>query len=304
MLVTLKEILSESVAKNYAVPALNGHDFYTAQGCLLACEQMNRPLILLYAADFTFPADFRQDVHMRMLLEMARSSKIPVCVMVDHAGSYELCMQAIHYGCGGVMIDGSELPFEENVALVKKVVDAAHACGVSVEAEIGHVGGYEGTPDEGIAKPQFYTKPEEAEKFVELTGVDALAIAFGSNHGPYQGTPHLDIPRLKEIRDRIGPMPLVMHGGSGLPDEEFSKAVAGGINKINYISGMMINCANAMRKLSDDNAGKRLTSRQMLEVGMESVMEETKHILGVFNTQELTVPVSVTETVTARQFQG
>ena len=303
MLVTLKEILSETVAKKYAVPALNGHDFFTAQGCLLACEQMNRPLILMFAGDFTFPADFRQDVHLRMLLEMARSAKVPVCVMIDHAGSYELCMRAIHYGCGGVMIDGSTLPFEENVALVGKVVEAAHACGVSVEAEIGHVGGYEGTPDEGIAKPQFYTKPEEAERFANLTGVDALAVAFGSNHGPYQGTPHLDIPRLTEIRDRVGDLPLVLHGGSGLPDEEFSKAVAGGINKVNYISGMMINCADAMREFSNAQAGKRLTSRQMLEVGMESVVSETRHILEVFNTQTLTIPVSETETVTARRFQ-
>lgn len=303
MLVTLKEILSEAVEKKYAVPALNGHDFFTAQGCLLACEQENRPIILMYSGDFIFPYDFRQDVHLRMLLEMGRSSKVPVCVMVDHAGDYELCMRAIHYGCGGVMIDASELPFEENVAMVSKVVEAAHSCGVSVEAEIGHVGGYEGTPDEGIAKPQFYTKPEEAEEFAKRTGVDALAIAFGSNHGPYQGTPHLDIPRLQEIRKRVGDLPLVLHGGSGLPDEEFSKAVEGGINKVNYISGMMINCANAMRKLSDDNAGKRLTSRQMLEVGMESVMEETKHILEVFHTQPLSISMSEAENVTARRWR-
>ena len=303
MLVTLKEILSESVEKKYAVPALNGHDFFTAQGCLMACEQMNRPVILMYSADYTFPYDFRQDVHMRMLLEMGRSSKVPVCVMVDHAGDYELCMRAIHYGCGGVMIDASTKPFEENAAIVSEVVKAAHACGVSVEAEIGHVGGYEGTPDEGIAKPQFYTKPEEAEKFAELTQVDALAVAFGSNHGPYQGTPHLDIERLQEIRRRVGTLPLVLHGGSGLPDEEFSKAVANGINKVNYISGMMINCANAMRKLSDENAGKRLTSRQMFEVGLESVVEETKHILGVFNTQPLEIAVSESETVMSRRYR-
>lgn len=303
MLVTLKEILSESVAKKYAVPALNGHDFYTAQGCLMACEKANKPIILMYAADFTFPYDFRQDVHLKMLLEMGRCSTVPVCVMLDHAGSFEQCMQAIHYGCGGVMIDGSTLPFEENVALVKEVVRAAHDCGVSVEAEIGHVGGYEGTPDEGIAKPQFYTKPEEAERFVELTNVDALAVAFGSNHGPYQGTPHLDIPRLAEIRSRVGDLPLVLHGGSGLPDEEFSKAVAGGINKVNYISGMMINCANAMRKFSDENAGKRLTSRQLLEVGMESVVDETLHTLEIFNTQSLNIDSSKREYITARRYR-
>ena len=304
MLVTLKEILSEAVEKKYAVPALNGHDFYTAQGCLLAAEQMNRPIILMYAPDYTFPYDFRQDVHMKMLLEMGRSSKVPVCVIVDHAGSYEQCMQAIHYGCGGVMIDASTKEFDENVEIVKEVVKAAHSCGVSVEAEIGHVGGYEGTPDEGIAKPQFYTKPEEAERFVELTRVDALAVAFGSNHGPYQGTPHLDIPRLQEIRKRVGNIPLVLHGGSGLPDEEFTKAVENGINKVNYISGMQINCANAMRKLSDDNAGKRLTSRQLLEVGMDSVIEETKHILDIFHTQPLEIKVSESETVTAGRYRG
>ena len=111
------------------------------------------------------------------------------------------------------------------------------------------------------------------------------------------------IPRLQEIRKRVGDLPLVLHGGSGLPDEEFSKAVEGGINKVNYISGMMINCANAMRKLSDDNAGKRLTSRQMFEVGMESVMEETKHILEVFHTQPLSISMSEAENVTARRWR-
>lgn len=287
MLVTLKEILSESVEKKYAVPALNGHDLYTAQGCVLAAEQMGLPVIMMYSDDYTFPTDFPQDCYLRMLIEMARSAKVPVAVIIDHAGSFEMIMKAIHYGCTGVMIDGSTLPFEENVALVSKVVEAAHACGVSVEAEIGHVGGYEGTPDEGYAKPQYYTKPEEAEKFAELTGVDALAIAFGSNHGPYAGTPHLDIPRLEEIRRRVGGLPLVLHGGSGLPDSEFSKAVAGGINKVNYISGMQINCANAMRRLSDENKGKRLVSRQLLQAGIESVIEETKHIFKVFNTQPL-----------------
>ena len=287
MLVTLKEILSESVEKKYAVPALNGHDFFTAQPCLMACEEMNKPVILMYAADYTFPREFAQDVHMRMLLEMARSAKNPVSVIIDHAGSFDLIMQAIHYGVGGVMIDASEKPFEENVELVSKVVEAAHACGVSVEAEIGHVGGYEGTPDEGYAKPQFYTKPEEAEKFAELTGVDALAIAFGSNHGPYKGTPHLDIPRLEDIRSRLPELPLVLHGGSGLPDEEFRKAVAGGINKVNYISGMQINCADAMRAFAKENEGKKLTSRQLMEVGTQSIVEETKHILEIFNTQEL-----------------
>lgn len=303
MLVTLKEILSESVAKKYAVPALNGHDFFTAQGCLMACEEMNRPIILMYSADYTFPYDFRQDVHLRMLLEMGRSAKVPVCVIVDHAGDFEMCMRAIHYGVGGVMIDASTKSFDDNVATVREVVNAAHACGVSVEAEIGHVGGYEGTPDEGIAKPQFYTKPEEAEKFVELTNVDALAVAFGSNHGPYQGTPHLDIPRLQEIRSRVGNIPLVLHGGSGLPDEEFTKAVENGINKVNYISGMMINAANAMRKLSDENVGKKLTSRQMLEVGLDSVIDETKHILDIFHTQPLTIAESEYEAVKARRYR-
>lgn len=303
MLVTLKEVLSEAVAKKYAVPALNGHDFFTAQACLLACEEMNKPLILMYSGDFTFPYGFRQDVHMRMLLEMGRSSKVPVCVMIDHAGSYELCLRAIHYGCGGVMIDASTQPFNKNVEIVSEVVKAAHACDVSVEAEIGHVGGYEGTPDEGIAKPEFYTNPDEAEKFAELTKVDALAVAFGSNHGPYQGIPHLDIPRLQEIRRKVGDLPLVLHGGSGLPDVEFSKAVENGINKVNYISGMQINCANAMRKLSDENAGKRLTSRQMMEAGIESVMAETRHILKVFGTQTLAVPVSESETVTANRYR-
>lgn len=233
-LVTLKAILDEAKDKGYAVPAFDTVDIISVEAVLAAAEQMRRPVILMVPeAGLPF---IEMDSFFGLMVEKAKSAKVPVALELDHGKRFDVLMKAIHYGFTSVMIDGSDLPFDENVAVTKRIVEIAHAAGVSVEAEIGHVGGGEGNMENGTdVDESLYTKPEDAKRFAELTGVDALAIAFGTVHGLYKGTPKLDMERLERIK-RMVSVPLVMHGGSGVSDEEFKKAVKSGINKVNFFT--------------------------------------------------------------------
>ncbi len=233
-LVTLREILAAAKEGNYAVPAFDTLDHISAQAVIETAEAAERPVILM-VPEVALPM-INVDSFFGDLVRIAKNAKIPVALELDHGKSYDVLVKAIRNGFTGVMFDGSELPFEENVAMTKKVVEVAHAAGVSVEAEIGHVAGGEGNMEEGSEVDEsMYTKPEDAKKFAEETGVDALAIAFGTVHGVYKGTPKLDLERLAVIKDMVS-IPLVMHGGSGVSDEEFQKAVKAGINKVNFFT--------------------------------------------------------------------
>jgi len=171
-----------------------------------------------------------------MILAMANAAaeeiERPVALHLDHGGSYELAARCIEHGYTSVMIDGSKLPFGENCELTRKVVELAHNANVSVEGELGHVRHNDeiGTADNG----EFFTRPDDARKFVEETGVDSLAVAVGTAHGFYKGEVKLDFERLKQIKSVTGSTSLVLHGGSGVPDELLQKAIRCGISKINF----------------------------------------------------------------------
>jgi fructose-bisphosphate aldolase class II len=169
------------------------------------------------------------------LIWRARRSSVPVAVQVDHGESLGMVMQAIHHGFSSVMIDGSLLSLADNIAKTTKIVELAHAAGVSVEAEIGNVGGGEGSFEGTEVDVDKFTDPADAEAFVQATGVDAVAVAFGTVHGHYKGTPKLDFDRLRAIRAQVA-TPLVLHGGSGLTDEDFVKAIGCGIRKVNIFT--------------------------------------------------------------------
>ena len=200
-LVTLKEILRESIDKKYAVGAFDTFNPLMTEAILCAAEEEEKPVILMQIDHFF---DERRDhgVYFRNIINMIEHMKTPVCLMLDHGESIENCMRAIHLGFSAVMFDGSMLPYEENVRETKALVRAAHACGVSVEAEIGHVGGLEGEadPEGSVADGSGFTEPEMAERFAAETGVDALAVAFGTVHGKYRGEVNLDFARLAKIR--------------------------------------------------------------------------------------------------------
>lgn len=284
-LVSLKEILSESIEKRYAVGAFDTFDFVNTETILAAAEKKGLPVILM-VTEFSFDTP-ASDRFFADTVNRCRSSSVPVCMHLDHGSSYEAVVKAIHYGCSSVMIDGSSLPFEENIAVTKKVIDLARICGVSVEAEIGHVAGHEGNTDDGnVADETAYTNVEDAVRFYEATGVDALAVAIGTVHGVYKGTPRLDFDRLDSIRARV-PVPLVLHGGSGLSEDNFRTAIAHGISKVNFYTGMSLAAANAMREYL--NANKIADAGEAIEAGAKAATEILEKHMDIFGTQTLSL---------------
>ncbi|RHR30273.1 class II fructose-bisphosphate aldolase [Clostridium sp. AF19-22AC] len=285
MLVTLKEILSESVTGKYAVGAFDTMNPVFTEGILAAAETKNVPVIIM-VCDYSFTMPNAENF-MRDTIEKCRSAKVPVCVHLDHGPSIEAVMQAIHYGCTSVMIDGSSLPFQENIKLTKKVVELAHMCGVSVEAEIGHVAGHEAEVlGDHEADETAYTRLEDAATFYEATGVDALAVAIGTVHGIYKGEPKLNYERLKKLREAL-PCPLVMHGGSGLSPEHFKKAIECGINKVNFYTGMAVAAADVCRNYLMEN--ERADMTDVLEMAEESITGTVEKHLDIFGTKELVI---------------
>ncbi len=287
-LTTLKEILDIAAEKNYAVGAFGGMDLIAVETVLRTAEKRNTPVILLNT-QLTWRKGKERDAELffEAANAMMKAATIPVTMILDHGNGYDACMRAIGYGFRSVMFDGSSLPLEENARITRKIVEAAHAAGVSVEAEIGHVGGLEGhVGEEGsVADTALYTRPDEAEWFVEQTGVDALAVAIGSVHGIYRGTPKLDMKRLDQIRSRLGKLPLVLHGGSGIPDEGFREAVAHGINKINIYTGMVVSAGAKMRECIEEKQGRRVNFTELVTVGRAEMENVVNHHIDVFGTQ-------------------
>lgn len=287
-LVTLKEILSESIEKKYAVGAFNaiGPIPVYAESILSAAEKKGVPVIL-QIVEPTFD-DPHCDAYFHYLKNRCSASTVPVCLQLDHGTCYEVTMKAIHYGCTSVMLDASALPLEENIAMTRKVVEAAHAAGVSVEAEIGHVGGSgpEGNLKGNDIDTSAFTSVEDAKYFYEQTKVDALAIAFGTVHGIYKGEPHLDLERLAAVRKELE-VPLVMHGGSGMDAEKYRQAIENGINKINFYTGMAVAGEKAVKKMLDDAGGELVPFEYVLDAAQDAIQAVVEEHLDIFGTQPL-----------------
>jgi len=229
MLVTLREVLSRAEGGGYAVGAFNTNNMEIVQAIVESATEEKSPVILQASQGALKYAGIHYIVNMVRAAE--ETSEVPMVLHLDHGTSFEQTMLCIRYGFSSVMFDGSKLPLEENIAATKKVVDVAHAVGVSVEGELGKIGGTEDNVSVS-EREAFFTDPGEAERFVEETGVDALAIAIGTAHGPYKGEPKLDFDRLQEIKQRIN-IPVVLHGASGVPDQSIKKSISLGICKIN-----------------------------------------------------------------------
>lgn len=283
-LVTMKEVLSESIKKKYAVGAFDTMDHAFTEAILGAAEAKGTPIILMTVEGLFNAPHFER--FFKYMVNRCEASSIPVALHLDHGATFEGVMKGIRYGCTSVMLDGSSLPFDENIQLTKKVCDVAHACGISVEGEIGHVAGHEGNMLDGnIADASAYTKVEEAVRFVNETGVDALAVAIGTVHGVYKGTPKLDYDRLYEIRQAV-PTPLVMHGGSGLSPEAFKMAIAKGINKVNFFTGMSLGASQAAIKTIEERSGK-LFFGDIVNAGIKRATEIVSEHIEIFGTQPL-----------------
>ena len=247
MLTPFKEILENARNGKYAVGAFNCLSLENVMGTIQAAEELHAPVIL-QLAEVQFPYAPLEKMA-GLFLEAAQRATVPVAVHLDHGQSFETCVRAIKLGFNSVMFDGASLPFDENVAITRQVVQMARAVNVDVEAELGKVGdtgdGGEETGDSNTA--DVFTDVEESAKFIELTRVDALAIAIGNLHGKYVATPRLNIQRLKEIAGRNN-LPLVLHGGTGTSEEDFKACVHNGIAKINVATALQIAITNKIQQ--------------------------------------------------------
>jgi fructose-bisphosphate aldolase class II len=246
MLTTGKAILDVANEHSFAVPAFNISDWAMFKGIVEISEETNAPLIV-----GIHPDEVRH-IGREMItgvIERSHNSSVPIAIHWDHGATYEQILQAVRYGFTSVMIDGSLKPFEDNLAITKKVTGSAHAVGVSVEGELGTIGGNDSYAEAGAAEI-IYTDPDDAVAFVERTGVDSLAIAIGTFHGLYPAhlKPELKLDLLKEIKGRVR-IPLVLHGGSGNPDDEIREAARIGINKINISTDIKVAYHNKMREV-------------------------------------------------------
>lgn len=235
MIISLKSILDMAEAAGTAVGAFNITTLENLQSVLEAAEGLNQSVIIQFA-NAAHKSYIPMKVVGPLMVHFAEKAKVPVCVHLDHGENLDEVKQAIDMGFSGVMYDGSSLPYEQNVANTRTAVEIAARYGVSVEAEIGSLGREEFASVGGGEAEEVescYTDPTQAARFVQDTKIDALACSFGTVHGIYVKAPKLDIPRIKKIHDLTG-VPVVMHGGSGISDEDFRKCIANGVRKINF----------------------------------------------------------------------
>ena len=273
-LLPMAGMLKHAKENRYAIPAFNVFDLATMHACKLAAEEEDAPVIIAGADAGDRVGPVSSELFAALALTTARNSTMPMAVHVDHGKSFKGCMTGIRLGYTGVMIDASTLPFDENVAVTKQVVDAAHAVGVSVEAELGHVGsGMEELTDEMRAR--LFTKPDDAIRFVKLTGVDALAVSVGTLHGVYKFEPRLDFELLQELCDRV-PACLVIHGGSGTPGLE--KVARMGVTKINIATEIVQACMAKVPGESDKEGRALLNAitANNIEAGKAAMIERIR----------------------------
>ncbi|GBF76532.1 ketose-bisphosphate aldolase [Paenibacillus sp. 598K] len=280
----MSEMLQDASRRGYAVPCFNAINLDMIRGIIEAAEEERSPVILCHA-EIHFKYTPLEQIAPIMVAAMNRAS-VPVSILLDHGKSFSAVTKAMHLGFNAIMYDGSEYAYEENVQRTAEVVKIANTLGVSVEGELGYVtrprsGGAEGEDDDSVIDDtSLYTDPEQAAEFVERTGIDALAAAFGTVHGVYLKKPVLDLPRLKQIRERAG-VPIVMHGGSGLSDSDFSQTIDQGIAKINYYTGMALQVMErAKARLAQ--AEESVFYHEYMMHTIQDIRDDAQHIMRRF----------------------
>ena len=290
MLVSMTELMKDAEEKGYAVGAFNAVNLEALTAIIAAAEETGKGVILNHA-EVHFPLMPIETIA-PIMVDMAKKAKVPVCVHLDHGQSLETCMKAIQLGFTSVMLDVSGDDYEANVEQTALMCRLAHSVGVTVEAELGHIfqsdigvgeAGEQETLDSFASAEDVYTDPDMAKDFVERTGVDALAIAFGTAHGVYQVKPKLDLDRIKMIKEKIN-VPFVMHGGSGLTKEEFQTAIRNGIRKINYYTYMSLAGGKAVKEFIDSKAeGDNVFYHDIPLIAIEAMKENVKEAINIFS---------------------
>ena len=268
-LVTSIKMLDDAKKGKYAVGAFNAENMEMVKAIIKAAEEVKAPVMIQTTPSTVKYASL--DMFAAMVAAEAKEASVPVCLHLDHGSSFELAVNAMKAGYTSVMIDGSAKDFEGNVEVSKKVADVANALGIPVEAELGKVGGKE---DDLEAEADTNTNPQEAKEFVERTGVTSLAVAIGTAHGFYAGTPVLDKVRVSEIKALVD-IPLVLHGASGLSDEDVKECVERGICKVNFATELRVAYTDACKKLLAEKP-EIYDPKKLGVVGMEAVKELVK----------------------------
>ena len=278
MLMNMKDLLAVANKHNFAVPAFNVSDYSMFKGLMEITEELNAPIIIAIHPDELKHTGVEM---VKAIIERLHKSTVPSVIHLDHGASYEQVQLAIQNGFTSVMIDGSSLPFGENIAICQKIVAAAHPVNVSVEGELGTIGTADDFGEAG-SKEIKYTDPEDAKKFIEATGVDCLAIAIGTCHGIYpKGVdPKLRLDILKDIKAAVPETPLVLHGGSANPDSEIGESVTLGVNKINIYSDIKVAYFEKMREVLQD---KNVREPNVIQPScIEAMKEVAAHKIKLF----------------------
>lgn len=280
MLVNLNEVLYPAKKNHYAVGLFNAVNMELARGIIAAAEKTGSPVIM-GTAEVLFPYGPLEEVSY-YLLPMAKKARVPVVVHLDHGLNKETCLKALELGFSSIMYDCSTDDYDENVRKVKEMADIAHSFGATIEGELGHVGDNEGSAEGSshLEDPsKYFTDPKMAKDYVQKTGVDALAIAVGNAHGAYKLPPKLDFERIRTIASTVD-VPLVLHGGSGLTDDDFKKAIKEGISKVNIFTDINIAAVKAeFSRFTDMNKG----IIDLIPAAVEAVKQETIKKMELFS---------------------
>ena len=269
--VSTKDMLKHAQQDAYAIGAFNAENMEMVQAIIAAAEAENAPVMIQTTPGtlkYAGPACFAG-----MVSRLARDAKVPVALHLDHGSSYELAEECAREGYTSLMIDGSKFPYEENIAMTRRVVEMAN--GLPVEAELGTVGGKE---DGMEAKPQ-YTDPDQAADFVSRTGISSFAVAIGTAHGVYKGEPKLDLGRLSEVRARVD-IPLVLHGTSGVPTDQVLECIRRGICKVNYATDLRIAFTAGVKQGINDNPDA-FDPKKYLSCGRKAVEQRVRELIRI-----------------------
>ena len=281
-LVSMLDLLRPAHQRGYAVGAFDIPTLEFLEGIVQAAETLNSPAILAVAEVHYEFLDIRNISH--IIRKVAERSPIPMALHLDHGLSFETVVGAVQHGFTSVMIDASAEPYEKNVEMTREVVRVAHAAGCTVEAELGHVGGQEqGQTTESVADRSLFTDVEQAVEFVRRTGCDCLAVAIGSVHGRYKGAPQLDFDRLRQLRQALD-VPLVLHGGSGISDEDFRRLAREGVSKVNIYTQMTEDASARIKKMIHDDPEIISVPHMMVEA-RKAVQEAVMSKMRVFGSQ-------------------
>ncbi len=275
MLVRSREILADARKRKYGIPGLLGGNLEMVVGQVKAAEDRKSPLILVFNQDVA--PEIPLELGMSLLVEAAKNAHVPVATILDHGHDLESIVKAIRSGTSSVMFDGSRLPYEENVRKTAEVVRIAHAVGVCVEAELGSIVG-SSIDLEDTGPEAAMTDPRMAAEFVDRTGVDTLAISFGNAHGVYKGEPNLDLERVQKIHSMVD-IPLVMHGGSGLAEDDYARLIESGISKVCYYTAMARSVSRDIREMMVNSRREDVIYHMIISRAIDCFYSETKDLL-------------------------